>query len=159
MDPPELPVTPGREITARMHHEDIIRDHQVSLLPRVEIRHPAVMQEAVQHRAQGVVVLEGPVLVLDGHVGRVEGRLGLRPGLVVPQARLARRGVVDDQGQAAQLGRVEGRRAHAPGQLAQVVEVQVLWEVLPDEGGAGEEREACVLGGARDAGEELESEG
>lgn len=142
-----------------MHHEDIIRNHQVSLLPRVPVRHPAVVQEAVNHRAQGVVVLNGPVLVLDGHVGRVEGRLGLRPGLVVAQAGLARRGVVDDQGQAAQLGRVEGRGAHAPGQLAQVIEVEVLWEVLPDQSRAREEGVACVLWRACDAGEELEPGG
>lgn len=121
------------------------------------VRHPAVMKEAVERGAQGVVVGDGPVLVLDGHVGRVEGRLGLRPGLVVPQARLAGRRVVDDQGQAAQLGRVEGRGAYAPGELAQVGEVEVLWEVLEHEGGAREERVACCFGGACHACEELES--
>lgn len=136
VNPPQLTITPSREVTPCVHSQDIIRDHEVSLLPRVPVSHPPVMQEAVERGAQGVVVGDGPVLVLDGHVGRVEGRLGLRPGLVVPQARLAGCWVVDDQGQAAQLGRVEGRGAYAPGELAQVGEVQVLWEVLEHEGGA-----------------------
>lgn len=136
MYPPQLPITSSSEITSGMHGQDVIRDNEVSLLPRVPVRDPAVMQEAVQCRAQGVIVLDRAVLILNRHICRVKGGLGLRPRLVVAQAWLARGRVVNDQRQPAELGRVKGRGAHAPGQLAQVVEVQVLGEVFEDQGGA-----------------------
>lgn len=90
-------------------------------------------------------------------MGGVEVGLGLGPRLVVPQARNAGGGVIDNQRNPAELGGVECGGAHAPSKGSEVVEGVLLRKVVEDQVGTREKSKSCVFGRGCDSSEDLKS--
>lgn len=142
MDAPHLSGRASCEVTAGVHGQDVIADQQIALLPGEVEGVSSVVEERVNDVADlGALALAH---ALDDHVGGVKGSLGLGPRLVVPDAGLSGRGMVDDEREAAHLGGVKGAGLDAPGELSKSVHGQVRRQVLEEESGGRKEGEAGV---------------
>lgn len=140
-----------------MQHGQVVTDQEITLLPRMPICHAAIVQQRVQCRANRSALLLVDALTLNRHECCFKLGLALRPGLMVVQHRPPRCGVVQDQGQLAQLGRTEACRRNAPGQRAEVLKREPLGQVAEQPRAGSEKREARVLGARRRGGEHLEA--
>lgn len=88
-----------------MHCQDVVADQHVALLPGVVICDTSVVQKKVQ--LAGDSCRDLGCLAINCDVGGLETGLVFGPGLVIPQARLSSHGVVHDQRQVIQFGRLK----------------------------------------------------
>lgn len=70
-----------------MHHQDVVADNQVSLLPSMVVGNPPIVKSGVNGFTNSLAA--GLVVVFDVDLGGVELGLGLRPRLVISETRLA----------------------------------------------------------------------
>lgn len=105
MNSPQLSLGTSLEVAASVHGQDVVANQHVALLPRVIICNTSVVQKAVYLAADGVRDLG--CLAINCDVGGLETGLVFGPRLVIPQARLSSNGMVNDQRQAVQFGRLK----------------------------------------------------
>lgn len=84
MNSPQLTINARSEITPGMHHQDVVANQNIALIPGIVQRNAAIIKNRVNSFADSGTL--GSLEPVNRNIRSVESRLGLGPRLVVSEA-------------------------------------------------------------------------